>query len=185
MFPAVLDPALMLMGWALVAAGVPGVVVAIIAMISADPNGFPVRARTTTLVDGMGRPNLNHYLGHRSYRGHRDREQYCKCNFLHGNSPRRGLGVTGILCVLRLFAHINVERREELRTRRMPRMSRCSTRRFQCDVPHCSRLLLLALIEFGRWLRAVVSVAQGTLEADARVQQLCRGQSVIGKSKTR
>jgi len=184
-FPAVLDPALMLMGWALVAAGVPGVVVAIIAMISADPNGFPVRARTTTLVDGMGRPNLNHYLGHRSYRGHRDREQYCKCNFLHGNSPRRGLGVTGILCVLRLFAHINVERREELRTRRMPRMSRCSTRRFQCDVPHCSRLLLLALIEFGRWLRAVVSVAQGTLEADARVQQLCRGQSVIGKSKTR
>src|SRR5665213_59131 len=155
----------MLMGWALVAAGVPGVVVAIIAMISADPNGFPVRARATTLVDGMGRPNLNHYLGHRSYRGHRDREQYCKCNFLHGNSPRRGLGVTGILCVLRLFAHNNVERRDELRIRRMPRMSPFSTRRFQCDVLHCSRLLLV-LMEFAelplwKWIQLHKGILRG------------------------
>jgi hypothetical protein len=63
-FPAVLDPALMFMGRALIVTWVPGVMIAIIAMISADPNGFPVRARTTVLVNGMGRPNLNHYLGH-------------------------------------------------------------------------------------------------------------------------
>jgi hypothetical protein len=54
----------MFMGRALIVTWVPGVMIAIIAMIPTDPNGFPVRARTTVLVDGMGRPNLNHYLGH-------------------------------------------------------------------------------------------------------------------------
>jgi hypothetical protein len=63
-FPAVLDPTLMFMGRPLIVAWVPGVMIAIIAMIPTDPNGFPVRARTTALVDWGRRPNPNHYLGH-------------------------------------------------------------------------------------------------------------------------
>jgi hypothetical protein len=61
-FPAVLDPALMLMGRALIVAWVPGVVVIVVTMISADPDGFPVRARTTALVDRSRRANAYHYL---------------------------------------------------------------------------------------------------------------------------
>jgi hypothetical protein len=69
---------------------------------------------------------------------------------------------------------MNVERRAELRTRRMPRMSPCSTRRFQCDVLHCSRLLLV-LMEFADLPREMDSVAQGDIARGVPVQVLFRG----------
>ena len=53
-FPAVLDPACMFMGRALIVAGVPGVMVVVVAMIPANPHGFPVGARPAALVNKEG-----------------------------------------------------------------------------------------------------------------------------------
>jgi hypothetical protein len=52
----------MFMGRALIVAGVPGVMVVVVAMIPANPHGFPVGARPAALVNRRRRTNTNHYL---------------------------------------------------------------------------------------------------------------------------
>jgi hypothetical protein len=57
--PAALDPALMLLGWAIPAAGGPGVVVVVVTMISVDPNRLPVRTWTAALIHVVRWPDAN------------------------------------------------------------------------------------------------------------------------------
>jgi hypothetical protein len=62
MFPTVLDPACILMGWALIVAGGPCVVVAIVAVVPALPDVSPFRWWAWALVNGSRWSNTNHHL---------------------------------------------------------------------------------------------------------------------------
>ena len=75
MSPVVLDPALVLTGRTLVAARIPDVVVAIIALIAANPDRSTLGWRATALVNGRGRADANCNLRKRSRRSQRECEQ--------------------------------------------------------------------------------------------------------------
>lgn len=60
--PVAPDPALVLLGWMIPTAWIPYIMVVVVAMITVDPDGSPVRARSAALVNIMRRPDANGYL---------------------------------------------------------------------------------------------------------------------------
>ena len=83
--PAVGDPALTPMRRLLIAAGRPGIMAAVVAVITVLPNVSLPRRWAATFVHRRGWPDANHDLRKRCRRDQGKSEQQCQCNFFHEN----------------------------------------------------------------------------------------------------
>ena len=136
--PVVSDPALPPMGWLLVVAGRPGIMVAVVTVIAGLPYVSLAGRWTAALVDRRGRPDTKDDLRKRCRRNQGKSEQQCQCNFFHENRILRGLGSFWMTAQVPDAAEMSVARRDRCALIVTRIHFLCTTPDVLRDVPDCS-----------------------------------------------